>query len=498
MNYLVHIPSGLPSPELELLLAKSQEIINKNFSLYIVVCSGLDDYACSLNPYGLKSKCFACKDRLKNGLKKLSGIYSLIETPKISKDIISNKRLSQIFKNKKSLKNFTYKKNDLGLAAYSSYLALIRDMNLKGFLSRYSLKKLLFTSICLTDFYIEFFKHNKIKEIFLFNARQSEARPLLRIANNHKIKVNVLEHTTVFDNSKGVRNFENNLPQSISFITNKVKSISNTLVNKNKKNIYNYFRYKKMGLPINTPVNKSFVLDQNKHQLPKNWDSKKKNVVFFTSSEDEYISIGGTYDKLRFSNQTDIILKICKLFNNHLDLDYQLWIRTHPNLQDVKWEHNKILNSIENKYKNIHFVSAESKISTYQLMENAEKVIVFYSTIAVEAAYAKKPCILLGRTFYENLGFCYIPKNFDDLKKLIFNKNLKCKKNINLYKWVTFWIVSGIKQKYFFGNHKKGYKFKNYIIKNNFFPSISNLIGKVLIYKLFNNINYYFRNRKSN
>jgi hypothetical protein len=495
MNYLVHIPSGLPSPELEILLSKSQEIISKKKSLYIVVCAGLNNYACSLNPYGFRSVCFACKDRLKNGLKKLSGSFNLIETPKISNNIINNKNLNKIFKDKKSLKNFIYEKTDLGLAVYSSYLSLIRDMDLKGFLSRYSLKKLLLSGMCLTDFYIEFLMHNNIKEIFLFNGRQGQARPLLRIANNYKIKVNVLEHTTVFANSKGVRNFGNNLPQSISYISHKVKSISNSLINENKKNVYNYFKYKKMGLPINSPVNKSFVQDQNKHELPKNWDRKKKNIIFFTSSEDEYISIGEMYDKLRFGSQTEIILKICKLFNNHSDSRYQLWIRSHPNLQEVKWEHNKILNSIENKYKNIHFISADSKISTYQLMENAEKVIVFFSTIAVEAVYANKPCILLGRTFYEDLGFCYIPKNLDDLKRLIFNNNLKSKKNINLYKWVIFWIKSGIKQMFFFGNHEKGYKFKNYIIKFNYFSSILNFMSKVLIYKLFNNINFYFRNR---
>ena len=174
---------------------------------------------------------------------------------------------------------------------YSSYLALIRDMDLKGFLSRYSLKKLLFTSIYLTDFYIEFFKHNKIKEIFLFNARQSQARPLLRIANNNKIKVNVLEHTTVFDNSKGVRNFENNLPQNVSFITNKVKSISNSLVNKNKKNIYNYFKYKKMGLPVDTPVNKSHVLDQINQSVINYF--KKENIEILELS---YFDIASDLD----------------------------------------------------------------------------------------------------------------------------------------------------------------------------------------------------------
>ena len=280
MNYLVHIPSGLPSPELEILLSKSQEIISKKKSLYIVVCAGLNNYACSLNPYGFRSVCFVCKNKLKNGLKKLSGSFNLIETPKISNNIINNKNLNKIFEDKKNLKNFTYKKTDLGLAVYSSYLCLIRDMDLKGFLSRYSLKKLLLSGFCLTDFYIEFLKHNNIKEIFLFNGRQGQARPLLRIANNYKIKVNVLEHAHIFVNSKGVRNFANNLPQSINYISSKVKSISNSLINKNKKNVYNYFKYKKMGLLINTPVNKSFVQGQNKHELPKNWDSKKKNIVF--------------------------------------------------------------------------------------------------------------------------------------------------------------------------------------------------------------------------
>jgi hypothetical protein len=498
MNYLVHIPSGLPSPELEILLSKSQEIIDKKSSLYIVTCSGLNNYACSLNPYSIKVVCFACKNRLKNGLKKLTGNFNLIETPKISSNIINNIKLKRVFYNinkKNNLKFFFYQNTDLGMATYSSYLALIRDIELKGFLSRHALSKILLTGICLTDFYDKFFKHNQIKEVFLYNGRQSQSRPVLRMANLYKIKTSVLEHTTVFANSKGVRNFENNLPQSISFFSKKVRLIKNSSINKNKKKIYNFFKYKKIGLPINSPVNKSFVKNQSKYELPADWDVKKKNIVFFTTSEDEYTSIGGIYDKLRFGSQTDIIIKICKLFDNNPDSNFQFWIRTHPNLQDVKWEYNKILNKIANKYKNIHFISADSKISTYQLMENAEKVLVFSSTIAVEAAYANKVCILLGRTFYENLGFCYIPKNFLGLQKLIFSNNLKVKKNINLYKWVVFWIESGISQKHFSGNHKKGYKFKHYTIKSSYLSNILNLIGKFLIYKVCNNINFYFRVR---
>jgi len=94
-NTLVYIPSGLQSPELEILLSKSQEIINSNKSnLHIISCLGTKNYACSFNIYSQKLICAACKNRLKNGLKHLRGKYILSETPEIIDDFpLYNKKI---------------------------------------------------------------------------------------------------------------------------------------------------------------------------------------------------------------------------------------------------------------------------------------------------------------------------------------------------------------------------------------------------------------------
>ena len=41
-----------------------------------------------------------------------------------------------------------------------------------------------------------------------------------------------------------------------------------------------------------------------------NWDQKKRNIVYFTSSQDEYAALGGEYDQLVYKDQFDSIKKI--------------------------------------------------------------------------------------------------------------------------------------------------------------------------------------------
>jgi hypothetical protein len=340
-NTLVYIPSGLPSPELEILLSKSQEIINSNKSnLHIISCSGTKNYGCSFNIYSQKLICAACKNRLKNGLKHLRGNYILSETPKIINDLpLFNKKIFNEILDKKKLIEIYYKKIDVGISSYSSYLSISRDMELEGFLADKSLKKILICTIVLSEFFFRYLKEKNIKEIFIYNGRQSQNRVLFRIAKIFKIRLTVLEHTTIFKNSNGVRNFEDNLPNDINFFTNKIKNhISSFSVAKKKLNVNNYFKFKQMGLVINDKI--SYIKKQQSEYLPKKWDSKKKNIVFFTSSEDEYAALGGEYNKLIYKNQSDAISKIINVFKNKKNEEYQLWIRMHPNLNKVKWNFN--------------------------------------------------------------------------------------------------------------------------------------------------------------
>ena len=79
MKKLVYIPSGIPTPELEILLSKSQEILdNKKNQLVILIYSNLAKAPCPFNLYSQKTIYNASQEKLKKGLEKLEGNFKII------------------------------------------------------------------------------------------------------------------------------------------------------------------------------------------------------------------------------------------------------------------------------------------------------------------------------------------------------------------------------------------------------------------------------------
>jgi len=495
LNSLVYIPSGIPSPELEILLAKCQEIINSKKNLNIIVCAGGDNYACSFNIYSQKNICFACKNRLKNGLKNLKGNYNLLETPLITNETLKSIKVSNYkIKDKNDLINKYYKNIDLGLASYSSYLNISRDLNLDGFFSSKSLEKILRCTIILINFFFNFLIKNNIHEIFIYNGRQNQNRPLFRIANILKIKVNILEHTIVFNNpkNKNVRDFENNLPNDISYFSKKINNHVSVFSKRiNKYNADKYFKLKQVGVVINDKA--SYVKAQKIDSFPSQWNFNKKNIVFFTSSDDEYAVLADKYKNQIYKNQADAIFKIINSFTLKKNMDYHLWIRMHPNLSNVKWNFNSDLIKLENLHSNIHIIKPASEISSYKIISLSEKFITYNSTTALEAVYMNKPTILLGRTYFEKLGCFYIPKSHHHLTKLIFKNKLFPKKKGGVITFVSYWIESGIKQKFFAGNLIDGFRFNNRKISYSLFYKLIYQYEKFLQIYLYGLFNYYMK-----
>ena len=86
------------------------------------------------------------------------------------------------------------------------------------------------------------------------------------------------------------------------------------------------------------------------------------------------------------------------------------------------------------QYNNITVIPGADSISTYDLMDAAEKVVVFGSTMGLEAAYWNKPVILLAGANYYYSDLCYVPKSEEELSDLL-ESTLKPKKNDNVIKW---------------------------------------------------------------
>lgn len=480
MNSLVCIPSGLPTPELEIMLSVAQNKILKKDNVTILSCSGGKGYACAFNIYAIQSICKSCINRRNHGIKLIKGNFKLLTYPQ---KII--KKYTKI--NKDKISNYFYKKSDVGQAAYSSYLGKSRDLKIEGRLANYSLKKLINTSYTISIFFENFLNNNFFNEVSIYNGRQNHIRPIYKIARSKNINCSMFEFSGL--NYKCCYQFKNVFlqdPYGIKMHTNyllKNKKIST-------KKFHSAFHFLKNKGAFDQK--KSFITQQVQGKLPENWDFKKKNLVFFTVSEDEYACLGGNFNKnYIFKDQFEAIKRISeKIISLKISSKYHLWIKMHPNLNDVNWNYLKEIYKLESEYNFLSVIKPNSKISSYAMLDSSDKIITFGSSLGMEAVFWNKPSILLSHSTYELLGGTYRPKTFDQLVKLLFTE-LKPKSFKHSYRFALFQYFGGKSINCFTGDIYNGYKFNNNYIKQSFFCRIIYVCSKVFVEEFFNKLNFY-------
>lgn len=156
-------------------------------------------------------------------------------------------------------------------------------------------------------------------------------------------------------------------------------------------------------------------------------EGKNKIISYFSSSEDEFESLGDIWSDKRFNLKQEQIIE--ELSRISVKKNIKLIIRLHPNLNNASIESKMQWNNILSRLpkNNILIIKQNSKISSYKVINYSDIVIVFGSTVGVEALYLKKPVILTGPSFYLgtkgkiNAVFKIkdLEKNIDDL----INKN---------------------------------------------------------------------------
>ena len=163
-----------------------------------------------------------------------------------------------------------YKKIDNGLSSYASYVGCTKDRDLEGNLAFNTIHKILNTSNQLTDFFYNILLSKKYDEIYMFNGRMNNYRPLLRVAQNLKIKINNLEHHASRDR---IFNNGSNLPIDHIVVGKKINSHWKNYKKKYEKMINKFFLYWKNNQDI---FHNSFIFKKAKRILPEKWNVKKK------------------------------------------------------------------------------------------------------------------------------------------------------------------------------------------------------------------------------
>lgn len=164
------------------------------------------------------------------------------------------------------------------------------------------------------------------------------------------------------------------------------------------------------------PLNSKFVESQ---QIGKTIDlpHDRKTVVYFSSSGDEIAELDLDWDSF-FSGQENA-LKI--LAQECREKNYFLIVRSHPHKRmKPKDDVAEWLAAIDEITPDIH-LDPFADIDSYTLMRQADIIVTYGSTTGVEAAFAKKPVIVMGPSAYDKLGTAVGVSTRDELAAALAN-----------------------------------------------------------------------------
>lgn len=390
-----------------------------------------------------KGLCYLCKRQVDKFVKEMPSSVRVVSINDYAREFNNNELHSLSFKynNLQEIKHIEYKGVNIGYGCLATYVS--RTRNLEPLLDnafREYFDMFLKSTCCLVYCQLNILKKEKPDHIYFFNGRLSHVRPLVEMAKKLNIEYTCTEGIHFFEGKIYQNNYENMMPHSIigntKLISNAWDDIS--VSQKEKEWLGNLFFQSKINGSYTGDIN--YVAGQNQGKLPVEWDASKKNYVIFNSSEDESFSIGEEYDsKKLFNSQIEGITYIAEQLKGRDDI--HLYLRIHPNLKNIKYKYHTDLFTFEKKYSNMTVIPGNSSISSYSLMNAADRIIVFGSTIGIESAYSGKAVINLAAAAYSNLDVVYNPKTPEELSSLLHLDVLPFKANrLHLLMFGYYWM----------------------------------------------------------
>lgn len=471
------------------------EEINAGNEVFILNCDNSIGL-CMRNPYGNNLKCKLCAFCQKTSLKKylLPNIEQHWMHEYVSRcDINSLPKLE--YKNSNDLKKLTYKGIEIGYGVLSTYISLTRNLNPKINADSRKYFDALIQEQLITLNVIEELQAQYHFDKYIFqNGRGAQFKPILNFCEKNNIEFICTEYI-VKKEQFFLNDYKNTIPHNIHAVCKRMEKMYCEVLAKRgelcQKEAISFFENRRNAKPAGDKV---YTKNQQIGLMPQEWNNSVENIVIFNSSEDEFAAISKEFDEeALFRNQIEGIIAIVEHYRN--DKTKHFTLRVHPNLNGIPYKYHTDLYKF--KYKNLTVIPSNSPISTYTLMDAADKIIVFGSTTGAEAAYWGKPVICLAAAFYKDLKVTYKPDSIDKLWNLIDSKKLpplEGKKALPFGFYFmssdfpkTKYIDCDIYEKKIFGKKASCYNYQK-ILNSNFLYC--------LIWKIINNINLFSKFKK--
>lgn len=158
----------------------------------------------------------------------------------------------------------------------------------------------------------------------------------------------------------------------------------------------------------------------NTPEPPRHLKNKGKTFLLLTSVFWDAVL---HYKTNLFNDQVDWLIETIKFFKENPDAG-NLIIRIHPaEVTGIVKSRDKAIDRINDKFSrlpsNIIIYDSSSKVSTYDLIDESDAVIVYNTKASIEAAAMNKPVIVAGDAWIKSLSFSINPKSIDDYFKIL-------------------------------------------------------------------------------
>lgn len=169
----------------------------------------------------------------------------------------------------------------------------------------------------------------------------------------------------------------------------------------------------------------------------------QKLASFFPTTETEFPVFSDFYTTSTFQasqqNAFKAFTKVAK------DFGFDVIVRAHPqnsDFQNVEISEDAIWRSLCSE-TGAEFISASSRINSYDLVNKSDLCVTYCSSIGIEAVLMGKPLLILGESDYSE----YMPKNqgftVEGIKKIL-ETDVPVIPVSNLYPWALWQLKGGI------------------------------------------------------
>ena len=456
MNVTIFSPYATVVPHFETELDIAQQHLDAGDRVEFFNCTG-QLANCDFNPHREPERCQQCIGRRNMGFELLSSTASApvqhqfedhCPNPKKVPPAGNSRReeLRTRFDSVDDLTNYRIDQFDIGYAVLSSIVSICRDpepdlVQHERLVERFAITA--FEAYFQTLDYLgrRQSENQPVDRAYVYNGRFAAMRAIFRACE--KMKVDCFLHERGCD-GQHYELLKNHLPHDLVMIEKAIRDRwEQAASNPDRERIASSWFHDRLNRV--EKVWHSFVKDQQAGRLPSDFDTSRKNISIFCSSDDEFVAIGKAWQNDLYPNQVVAIDLIARDLHQQQP-ETQIYLRVHPNLKDV--ENQRLSDMLSLDHPNLTVIEPGAPIDTYALIRASDTVVSFGSSVGSEAVFWGKPSVLLGPCFYQNLGGVYRSHSHQQTIELLCS-TLDPQNKTGALMYGHWFQTRGFKHKYF-------------------------------------------------